>query len=546
MSVERVTAGQRSDDKNNRQRYYFFIFVVICGLTLGSLMRSSSATSYFFEITSYDSVVDSIVGGVSGGQGSSSSSAANGRLISFTVDAHRKEVQEALEKYIQAESSPVLTSTDYQTEGAPPKRVDLTKNYPRIQDYVNDLPSRVERTVYTGAKNESSASASETEKKDDEPLNIVIFYADDWTMKVLGVLNEHVSTPNLDEMARNGMVFTSNCVTTSICWISRNTFATGVYAAVHRNVKIASTDMFNGTVQWPLTLWPQLKANGYYTGLVGKWHAPSPREFMSYTFDKMNIYYGKHWMQRNGERRHVTDCNGEDAIQFLRTRPPNKKFALTVNFFATHAVDYTDPPYQPMEESMPLYANDTLPRPKTATEDHWRRLPWFFNDHNEGRRRWKDRFDTEENYQDKLKNLYRLASEVDSVVGAVVDELKSQRVYDKTFLLFTTDNGNLHGEHGLAEKWYPWEESIRVPLVIQDPRMPVSQRGTFNEEFTLSVDLAPTVLSAAKVPAPAYMQGRDIAPLYLQPEETAKTWRQGKRKLDKAAIVRYAQLSSFV
>jgi arylsulfatase A-like enzyme len=110
----------------------------------------------------------------------------------------------------------------------------------------------------------------------------------------------------------------------------------------------------------------------------------------------------------------------------------------------------------------------------------------------------------------------------------VVNELKSQGVYEKTILVFTTDNGNLHGEHGLAEKWYPWEESIRVPLVIQDPRMPASQRGTFNEEFTLSVDLAPTLLSAAKISVPTFMQGRDIAPLYLQPQEAPKTWRQGE------------------
>ena len=341
------------------------------------------------------------------------------------------------------------------------------------------------------------------------------------------MLNEYVSTPNIDEMSRNGVTFTSNCVTTSICWISRNTLNTGVYAAVHRNVKISDMEMFNKTVQWPETLFPQLKGAGYYTGLVGKWHAPTPREFMSYTFDVMNIYYGRHWMVRDGKRRHVTDCNGEDAIKFLRGRPKDKRFALTVNFFATHAVDYTDPPYQPMKESMPLYANDTIPKPKTATEDHWKRLPWFFGPKNEGRKRWVDRFDTDENYQDKIKNLYRLASEVDSVVGTVIDELKRQGVYEKTFLMFTTDNGNLHGEHGTAEKWYPWEESIRVPLVIQDPRMPMGQRGTFNEEFTLSVDIAPTLLSAAKIPVPPHMQGRDMAPLYLQPEEAAKTWRQG-------------------
>ena len=73
-----------------------------------------------------------------------------------------------------------------------------------------------------------------------------------------------------------------------------------------------------------------------------------------------------------------------------------------------------------MPESMSLYTNDTLPRPKTATGKHWDDLPWFFNKNNEGRRRWKNRFDTEENFQDKLKNLYRMATEVDAVVGAVV------------------------------------------------------------------------------------------------------------------------------
>ena len=180
-----------------------------------------------------------------------------------------------------------------------------------------------------------------------------------------------------------------------------------------------------------------------------------------------------------------------------------------------------------MEETKSLYVNDTLPRPKTWTEQHWDDLPWFFNNRNEGRRRWKNRFDSEENYQDKLKNLYRMATEVDAVVGAVVEELKEQGVYNNTLLIFTTDNGNLHGEHGLAEKWYPWEESIRVPLVVQDPRMPENQRGTRNAEFTLSVDLAPTILSAAGIPVPSYMQGRDFAQLYMNPLETAKTWRQG-------------------
>ena len=184
------------------------------------------------------------------------------------------------------------------------------------------------------------------------------------------------------------------------------------------------------------------------------------------------------------------------------------------------------PAVQPMNESMSLYVNDTIPEPKTATDKHWRDLPWFFDERNEGRRRWRRRFDTPKEYQSSIKNLYRMATEVDSVVGAVIDELKQQGVYDKTLLVFTTDNGNLHGEHGLAEKWYAWDESVKVPLVIQDPRMPASQRGKMNDEFTLSIDLAPTLLSAAKIPVPKFMQGRDIAQLYFNPEEASKSWRK--------------------
>jgi len=86
---------------------------------------------------------------------------------------------------------------------------------------------------------------------------------------------------------------------------------------------------------------------------------------------------------------------------------------------------------------------------------------------------------------------------------------------------------NFHGEHGMSDKWYAFEESIKVPLIIKDPRMPKHMQGTSNGEFTLSVDLAPTMLSAAKVATPSVMQGRDMAPLYLQqPVKAAENWRK--------------------
>jgi arylsulfatase A-like enzyme len=161
--------------------------------------------------------------------------------------------------------------------------------------------------------------------------------------------------------------------------------------------------------------------------------------------------------------------------------------------------------------------------PKTNTEKHFKELPPFFTNNNEGRRRWRKRFEPDY-YQDNIRDLYRMATEVDAAIGEIIKELKNQGVYDNTLLLFTTDNGNLNGEHGLAEKWYPFEESIRVPLVISDPRMAKEKHGTFNDEFTLNVDLAPTLLGAAGIAPSSFMQGRDIANLYLKADPK---WRKG-------------------
>ena len=88
-----------------------------------------------------------------------------------------------------------------------------------------------------------------------------------------------------------------------------------------------------------------------------------------------------------------------------------------------------------------------------------------------------------------MKAYYRLATEVDTTVGRVLAELKAQGLGENTLVIFTTDNGYFHGEHGLADKWYPYEESIRVPLIVRDPRMPKTKHGTTNDDFVLNVDL---------------------------------------------------------
>jgi arylsulfatase A-like enzyme len=117
-----------------------------------------------------------------------------------------------------------------------------------------------------------------------------------------------------------------------------------------------------------------------------------------------------------------------------------------------------------------------------------------------------------------------LITEVDDAVGRLVDELVADGVDDNTLILFVSDNGYFQGDRGLADKWYPYEESIRVPLLVRDPRLQVRRRGQVVREIALNIDLAPTILAAAGASVPAVMQGADLAPLYLDHTPPAN-WR---------------------
>lgn len=169
-------------------------------------------------------------------------------------------------------------------------------------------------------------------------------------------------------------------------------------------------------------------------------HAPLPYNESQMAFDYNNMYSGKLWMERNGEQRHVTDLNHEDALDYLQNhRAPDKKFCLTIAFFAPHAWDGKDYPdqYMAQDYTKDLYKDVVIPEPKTATAEAFRNLPYFIDEKNTARRRWKLRYpaDVPDSYQVSMKRYYRMLSEIDDVVGSVIDELKTQGVYDNTLLV---------------------------------------------------------------------------------------------------------------
>jgi len=266
-------------------------------------------------------------------------------------------------------------------------------------------------------------------------------------------------------------------------------------------------------------------------GHVGKWGIAG-EQWCKYV-DYYNEYSGWDWKVIDGKLWHITQKNEKDAIEFLRHRDTRKPFFLNVAFYALHAQLFELAQYEPQPWSKVLYDDVTIPEPVTNTEEDWLKMPSFFHstsnqtlhliEENFDRFYWHARFYNSTIFQWMIRKTYRMATELDYTSGVILDELKRQGIYDNTFIIFTGDNGVFHGEHGLAEKLTPHEESLRTPLIIRDPRTPKHLRGTTIHEFTLNIDLAPTILNAAGLSRPDVYMGQNIADLYL---DKNVTWRK--------------------
>ena len=358
----------------------------------------------------------------------------------------------------------------------------------------------------------SAMTAFSADKSDNTKMNVVFLLADDLRWNSLGCAgNSILKTLNIDQLSREGVRFTNACVTTSICMVSRATLLTGQYMSRHGISKFG----VQLTEKALADTYPAvLRKSGYWTGYVGKFGVGHIREN---EFDFSTEYEGKHWLpDGKGDSIHVTEKNRRDALTFLGKRPKDKPFCLTVGFFAVHAQDEHPDQYRYQPGSNKYYKDDIIPTPKTATEKHFKALPPFLStEENEGRVRWHWRFDTPEKYQKYMKAYYRMLTEEDLAIGDIIAELKKEGVYENTLIIFMGDNGYFHGEHGLADKWYPYQESLKVPLIIRDPRAASNKWNTTNDEFVLNIDIAPTIVSAVGEQIPKVMQGSDFSVLYL-------------------------------
>lgn len=374
---------------------------------------------------------------------------------------------------------------------------------------------------------------TKNEEKLHDPLNIIILYPDDWRHDDIGGVAPIVRTPFLNRLATKGIRFTYNAVTTSICWISRATLFTGQYVSRHGSTYLKKPLFI--TENWKTT-WPfLLQQKGYFVGHVGKWQYKDIGGLINKVFDWTSFHEGRHFysMRIGNEWQDVPAAarTRDDTLRFLKERPKDKPFALTVAFYPPKAVGIGTEPgaqWMPTNETRKIYENETIPEPLYDMNEAYKKLPYFLqNDRNVGRGRWRQRWSTPEHYQEGMKNYYALITDVDAACEEIYNQLEEDNLLNNTMIIFTTDNGLFHGAHGLAGKWYPYQESIRVPLIIYDPRMPQEKVGTLDDSMTLNIDLAETILGAANIPPAPLMQGRDISDLYLRPpsKNMSDPWR---------------------
>jgi arylsulfatase A-like enzyme len=401
--------------------------------------------------------------------------------------------------------------------------------------------------------------------------NIVFIMSDDHAYQAISAYSNRLTqTPNIDRIAKEGMLFSNACVTNSICAPSRAVILTGKHS--HLNGKIDNNFPFDTT---NMTFPQLLQANGYETAMFGKLHfGNSPKGFDEFKIlpDQGDYYNPDFITKKEGKKKimgYVTDIITDLTLNWLKKeRNPEKPFFLAYLHKAPHRE------WLPAERHFKEFINKKFPEPATLFDNYEGRgsaskqaemnllthmnwagdskikpenmdklgikesHPYDKRNYNytvgrmnaEQRKVWDATYDkmNEEfikNYPkmsetDKMKWRYQrymqdylgCIASVDEGVGRVLDFLKENGLEENTIVVYTSDQGFYLGEHGWFDKRFIFDESFKTPLLIKWPG--VIKAGSKNSQMVQNLDYAQTFLEAAGVKAPADMQGESLIPIF--------------------------------
>ncbi len=356
--------------------------------------------------------------------------------------------------------------------------------------------------------------------------NVLIIYSDDQSYHALGAMgNKEIKTPNLDRLAKEGMLFRQAHVMGghqgAVCVPSRVMLLTGRY--VNRLPGDGST-IPDSLVSVPEVL----RAKGYTTFHSGKWHSDRKSHHRMFS-DGGDIFFGGMHFEKDGGQFHPTvyrfDPTGEypvtrkrisdtfsttlyaeGAIQFFNSEKSKQQpFFCYVAFTSPHDPRTPPPAFQQ------IYDPAKISLPKNFLPQH----PFDNGDMNVRDEKLFPRPLTPSMMKKDIANYYAMISEMDAQVGRILAALEKNGLRESTLVVFAGDNGLAVGQHGLLGKQNLYEHSIRVPMIVSGPGIP---KGTVYNGFNYLSDIAPTLYDYMGLSAPSTVEGKSLFPVFADPK----------------------------
>ncbi|RZO84402.1 MAG: DUF4976 domain-containing protein [Kiritimatiellaceae bacterium] len=379
-----------------------------------------------------------------------------------------------------------------------------------------------------------------------EKPNILFIMSDDHTWQAVGAYESRFThlnpTPNLDALAKRGMVFDRAICGNAICTPSRASIMTGQYS--HLNGVMTLDDRLPEAKQY---LAHEMKQAGYQTAIIGKWHLRDlPTAFDYYkVLPGQGKYFNPEFFESGQKKKfieegHSTDCIMDSALDWFQTRrDPNEPFFLKLHFKAPHDYFENAPRYDEylaevaMPEPLSLWDRGEGSIATRGVEGELERVIGTSIGRRNFRRSYDADWEVAEHLTDSeakraaynvyMKKYLRCVKGVDDNLGRLFAYLEKEGLMENTLIIYTGDQGFFLGEHDMQDKRWAYEPSVRMPLIVSYPG--AIKGGTRSGAIVENIDFPATMLDFAGVEVPSYMQGRSFRSL-LETGEEAQDWKR--------------------
>lgn len=357
--------------------------------------------------------------------------------------------------------------------------------------------------------------------------NLLYIHSDQHNPYVTGCYGDRlVQTPNLDRLAANGVVFDNTYCCSPICVPSRMSMLTGQHP--YQNEVWTNDQILHSGIP---TMAHAMGAGGYRPVLIGRMHAMGPDQLHGYA-ERLVGDHTQNYIGGSNVNRGVLDGTaGPDRISLERSGSGQMAYQVHDEYVTAATVDYFNqigvqkrageaaepfnlsvglmcphPPYVARREDFELYKDTiTMPRkPRPIADEPHPHLRW-----------WREDTGSVEVTEAEIRRsraaYWGLVTRIDVMIGQMLDALRENDLLDNTLIIYTSDHGDMLGEHGLWWKHVFYEESVKVPLIVSWPG--VIEAGQRCENVVSALDVNATILDALGAPALPNSSGRSFLPL---------------------------------